>query len=209
MPPAKCAIGGSTTKSRSRSGERSSRPFPKWSSMACRGLSAGRTRSSVSVAAPVDPFCESSSGPIGLSRYIPMDPKQDTGISESESQRSAETVEAARTGAGSTPEGRSAAAEPGEQAAESDVDVIIVSFDDIDNETVAFDMLVEREVIVLDTTEEEDVRQVHELRDTARERRIDLAGATHDTRTERRSRLKEATDKLKETWSRVREKIES
>ncbi len=91
---------------------------------------------------------------------------------------------------------------------DDDVDIVLIAFEDTDAEIIALDGLIERAVVVLDEDEENDLSLVRELRDEAQERRSEFASASDEKRAEVHSRLRDATQKLREAWSRARAKIE-
>jgi hypothetical protein len=129
-------------------------------------------------------------------------PKDD----ENENQRDSQTPATAH---GSKEQTRLSAEEAADAARGDEVDIVMIDFDDIDEEIIALDALIDREIIVLDLTEEDDMQSVRDLLDEARERRLELAGSNDQTRSGRKSLLKEATDRLRDVWSRTRDKIES
>jgi hypothetical protein len=90
---------------------------------------------------------------------------------------------------------------------EADIEVLVADFDQLDTDIVAFDALVEQEVIVLDLGATDDVQQVHEQRDAAREMRSQFQDADEDSRPRLRTAFKEAIDDLRDTWRRSRAKI--
>ena len=99
-------------------------------------------------------------------------------------------------------------ADEADETDDDDVDIVLIAFDDTDAEIIAFDGLIERAVVVLDEDEENELSLVRELRDEAQERRIELASASDEKRTEVHSKLRNATRRLREAWSRTRAKIE-
>jgi hypothetical protein len=90
---------------------------------------------------------------------------------------------------------------------DTDIEVLVADFDQLDTDVVAFDALVEQEVIVLDAGATDDMQQVHEQRDAARDMRSQFEEADEESRPRLRTAFKEAIDNLRETWRRSRAKI--
>ena len=108
--------------------------------------------------------------------------------------------------------GESQSGEAGQVATDaedaSDTDVLIIEFDQLDTDLVEFDTLVEQDIITVDSDGDDDIREMHAQRDTARDMRVQFEASDEESRSRLRSAFQGAIDDLREAWHRMRTRIE-
>jgi len=81
--------------------------------------------------------------------------------------------------------------------------------DQLDEEIVALDAKVRVEAIELKAEDAQELQQVHEKLDVAKEERRRVAAARDESRQEVKASFGRAMEDLKQTWQRARDRVES